>query len=88
MDNPISRRTLHRLTLYALLRELRGGPKSWTELERTAIKAGATSTTFRTVLERALEEGDIQRPERGIYRLTERGLKTLEYLKSIKISEI
>ena len=78
------RRSLHRAVLYALLRELAEGAKTWTELHRAAIEAGGTSTTFRTVLRMAMEDGNIEHlGERRPYIITERGLKTLQYLEEL-----
>jgi len=82
------RRRLHRVVLHALLRELAEGAKTWTELHRAAIEVGASTTTFRTVLRAALEDGEIEHlGERGPYIITERGLKTLRYLEEYLASD-
>jgi len=59
-------------TVAAILGALESGPMRWTPLTRIVVQS-STPWRAQAVLEWLLGEGYLDRPARGVYRITERG---------------
>ncbi len=62
-----------------ILAALEGAPSRWTPLTKKALK-NSTPWRFQATLEWLRKERYVERPERGIYRITERGKVLLRAL--------
>jgi len=67
-----------------ILDELSKGPMRRTPLMKEVLKRSPSPSSFNHILEWLLEDGYIERPERGLYQISERGLLLL---KAVKKSE-
>jgi len=56
-------------------------PMRRTHLMKEVLKRSPSPSTFNHVLKWLLEDGYIENPERGIYRITDRGRSLLKALK-------
>jgi len=63
-----------------VLDRLKDGPMRWTPLTKTVVKKSPSPWEAQVIIRWLLENGYIERPERGVYSITEKG-RTL--LKSI-----
>ena len=83
----LSRREMQDLMDRAILRILvKKGLTRWTKLEKTVLSAQlpfATSQRFRSRMKYLLTRKLIEKTQRGIYKITDSGVKYLETLESI-----
>jgi len=83
----LSRREMQDLMDRAILRILvKKGLTRWTKLEKTVLSAQlpfATSQRFRSRMKYLLTRKLIEKTQRGIYKITDSGMKYLETLESI-----
>jgi DNA-binding HxlR family transcriptional regulator len=56
-----------------VLKHLRRGPKRYTELLKLTLGDGSTPGTFRSTVQWLLDQGYMERPQRGTYQITEKG---------------
>lgn len=63
-----------------VLRMLRDGPMRWTPLTKAILRESSTPWKAQSILDWLLRRGYVERPERGVYRITEKGLRFLETL--------
>jgi len=63
-----------------ILRVLRDGPLRWTPLMKAALRESPTPWKARSTLEWLLRHGYIERPQRGLYRITDGGRVLLDGL--------
>jgi predicted transcriptional regulator len=62
-----------------ILKTLTKGPMNWTPLIKLILK-GSTPWKAQSTLEWLVRKGYIERPERGIYIITEKGRRFLEII--------
>ena len=62
-----------------ILETLTKGPMNWTPLIKLILK-GSTPWKAQSTLEWLVRKGYIERPERGIYIITEKGRRFLEII--------
>lgn len=62
-----------------ILKTLTKGPMNWTPLIKLILK-GSTPWKAQSTLEWFVRKGYIERPERGIYIITEKGRRFLEII--------
>ena len=65
---------------HIVLEKLREGPMRWTPLTKAVIQESTSPWKAQNLLEWLLRHDYVERPERGLYRITEKGrhlLKTL-----------
>ena len=65
-----------------ILRNLGDGPMRWTPLRKATLGDSGTPSTFRNVLDWLLRCGYIDRPEQGLYAMTERDRMFLRVLEA------
>jgi len=63
---------------HIVLRILRDGPMRWTPLTKAVLRESPTPWKTRSIIYWLLRNGYIERPERGVYLVTEKGLQFLE----------
>jgi len=66
-----------------ILNMINRGPIHWTDLKKMILgscHSFATDSTFAAQIRYLLRSGHIERVERGIYRITDKGKKYLEIL--------
>jgi len=63
-----------------ILRILSRESMRWTPLVKAVLEKSPTPAVFRKVVMWLLERGYIERPRRGLYRITEKGLQLLKAL--------
>jgi predicted transcriptional regulator len=63
-----------------VLEKLKYGPTRWTPLVKTVINESPSPWKAQTILEWLLKHGYIERPERGVYNITEKGRNLLKSL--------
>jgi len=63
-----------------VLKHLRGTPKRYTELLKLTLSDSATPGSFRSAIKWLLENGYVERPQRGTYQITEKGRAFLSAL--------
>lgn len=63
-----------------VLQRLRDGPMRWTPLTKAILREPSTPWKAQSILEWLLRRGYVERPERGVYRITEKGMRFLETL--------
>jgi len=63
-----------------VLQKLKGGPMRWTPLVKSILQESPSPWKAQTIIEWLLKHGYIERPEKGLYRITEKGLRFLETL--------
>jgi predicted transcriptional regulator len=61
-----------------VLEKLKYGPIRWTPLVKTVISESPSPWKAQTILEWLLKHGYIERPERGMYAITEKGKALLK----------
>jgi len=64
-----------------VLENLRDGPMRWTPLIKSIVQESHSPWKAQTILEWLLRQGYIERPERGLYFITEKGQRFLETLE-------
>jgi len=69
-------------TAGTILKHLRRGPRRYTELLKLTLGDGATPGTFRSTVQWLLDQGYVERPQRGVYQITEKGRTLLSALSS------
>jgi len=52
----------------------------WTPLVKATIEKSPSPWKVQTILEWLLQHGYIERPERGLYRITDKGIQFLKTL--------
>jgi len=62
------------------LDRLQEGPMRWTQLTKIVVKESPSPWKAQVIIKWLLENGYVERPEKGVYNITEKG-RTL--LKSI-----
>ena len=65
-----------------VLSKLEDGPKRWTELLKLTLAECGTPHKFQSILDFLLEKGYVDRPERGLYRITDKGRQFLQALNN------
>ena len=63
-----------------VLRELREGPMRWTPLLKATIEGSPSPWKAENIIGWLRRKGYIERPERGLYVITEKGRRFLETL--------
>jgi len=63
-----------------VLEKLREGPMRWTPLVKAVLQESPSPWKARSILNWLLRHGYIERPKRGLYRITDKGLQFLETL--------
>lgn len=63
-----------------VLEKLKDSPMRWTPLTKAVLQKSPSPWDTRSALEWLLRHGYIMRPERGLYRITSKGLQFLEGL--------
>jgi len=63
-----------------VLEKLKNGPMRWTALTKAVLLESPTPWKVRSVLKWLLKHGYVDRPERGLYCITDKGLQFLETL--------
>jgi len=66
-------------TARTILEVLARGPMRWTPLTKLVLRS-STPWKAQATLEWLLREGYVERPSRGVYEITDKGLKFLEAL--------
>jgi len=56
-----------------VLDRLKDGPMRWTPLTKTVVKKSPSPWEAHVIIKWLLENGYIERPERGLYAITEKG---------------
>jgi len=64
-----------------ILNRLQEEPMRWTPLMKATLGDSGTPSTFRNILDWLLRCGYIERPERGLYMMAERGRMFLRVLE-------
>lgn len=59
---------------------LRDGPMRWTPLTKAILRKSSTPWKSQSILDWLRARGYVDRPERGLYRITEKGLRFLDTL--------
>lgn len=62
------------------LQKLSEGPMRWTPLVKAIVKESPSPWKVQSILEWLLSHGYLERPERGLYRITKKGLNLLQTL--------
>jgi predicted transcriptional regulator len=65
-----------------VLKLLREEDIRWTSLTKAVLKESPTPWKVQSILRWLLDHGYLERPERGLYRITEKGLEFLRTLDS------
>ena len=60
-----------------MLEKLIEGPMRWTQLMKMVVKESPSPWKAQVIIKWLLSNGYISRPERGVYQITEKGLKLL-----------
>ena len=63
-----------------VLDKLKEGPMKWTQLTKIIVKKSSSPWQAQIIIRWLLENGYIERPERGLYFITERGKDLLKYI--------
>jgi len=63
-----------------VLEKLRDGPLRWTPLMKATLSSSGTPSTFRSTIYWLIEHDYVERPERGVYCITQKGRHLLEAL--------
>ena len=64
----------------AITGNLKDEPRRWTELLELTLRDRGTPETFRSILYFLMEHNYVERPKRGVYQITEKGLRYLNLL--------
>ena len=64
----------------SILLKLRDEPMRWTPLTTAVLQESPSPWKAQTIIGWLLKHGYVERPERGIYSITEKGLQFLETL--------
>jgi predicted transcriptional regulator len=67
-------------TTRIILEALAGGPMRWTPLTKLTLARSSTPWKSQTTLEWLVKEGYVERPTRGVYEITKKGLLFLKAL--------
>ncbi len=73
-------------TIYFILMTLKGRSMRWTDLHRKVISQNISQSTFRYMLEWLIKNEYVKRCKRGLYDLTENGLKLLDAIPKYKLN--
>ena len=65
-----------------VLELLSKGDMRWTPLTKAVLKKSPTPWKVQSILSWLLDHGYLERPERGLYRITEKGIEFLRTLGS------
>ena len=63
-----------------VLKLLSEGDMRWTSLTKNVLRESPTPWKAQSILRWLLEHGYVERPERGLYRITNKGLEFLRTL--------
>jgi len=61
-----------------VLDRLKDGPMRWTSLTKTVVKKSPSPWEAQVIIRWLLDNGYIERPERGVYSITEKGRALLK----------
>ena len=63
-----------------VLQKLRDGPMRWTPLTKAILRESMTPWKAQSILDWLRRRGYVERPQRGVYRITEKGRRFLDTL--------
>ena len=63
-----------------VLDRLKDGPMRWTPLTKIVVKKSPSPWEAQVIIRWLLENGYIERPERGVYSITEKGRALLKFI--------
>ena len=63
------------------LNELKNSPMIWTQLTKVVVKESPSPWNAQVIIRWMLENGYMESPQRGVYRITEKGQSLLMSLK-------
>lgn len=66
---------------YIALNKLKDAPMRWTPLMKIVVKESPSPWKAQVIIMWLLENSYVERPERGVYRITEKGQSLLSSLK-------
>ena len=61
-----------------MLEKLEEGPMRWTPLMKIVVKESPSPWKAQVIIKWLLSNGYISRPKRGVYQITEKGIKFLK----------
>ena len=63
-----------------VLQKLRDGPMRWTPLTKAILRESMTPWKAQSILDWLRRRDYVERPQRGVYRITEKGRRFLDTL--------